>query len=66
MSHIPPDSALHRLADNEICIIVFQDGRKAEALWSVQRRGFHYLEGELARFVSHDEVYEWWPDSVKY
>lgn len=66
MTYLPPDSALHRLAHEELCFIVLHDGRRYEAIWSANNKGFYYRDGGQPHFVSHDEIYEWWPASVRF
>jgi hypothetical protein len=63
---IPPDSALSRLRDGELCWIVLRDSKPTEAVWSAKRSGFFYNAGGEPAFVNHAEVAEWWPANKKF
>jgi hypothetical protein len=58
--------ALSRLQPEEICTIVLHDGTKRDAAWSPNDHRFAFCDGLGEGSVSHDEVYEWWPASVRF
>lgn len=57
-------SALDRLADTEICIVILHDGRKFEAEWDLAKRRFNFRDGSGS--ISPVEVYEWMLAGVKF
>lgn len=54
------DSALTRLPDGELCIVVLHDGAQREAFWSVAVRRFFFTSEPLGA-VSLEDIDEWWP-----
>lgn len=60
----PPESALHRLQHEELCIVEI-DGKEHEATWSAKNYRF-YLRGVGGRSVHHSEVESWRPAAVKF
>lgn len=65
MSHISPESALHRLKHGELCIVVLHDSTQREAEWNPDNARFYFTSAPPGS-VSAAEVYEWWPASVKF
>lgn len=61
-----PDSALDRLAPDEICTIVLSDGTQRDAAWSPWNRGWSFCDGKGSGFIALAEVAEWWPASVAF
>ena len=61
----PPESALHRLRHEELCIITV-DGQEHEATWSANIFRFYFRIGGDARTVGWADVEEWRPASVKF
>lgn len=57
------DSALSRLPDGELCIVVLHDGEQRETFWSVAVRRFFFTSEPLGA-VSLDDIDEWWPVST--
>jgi hypothetical protein len=56
----PPESALHRLKHEELCIITL-DGKELEATWSANNFRF-YFKGDLGvHSISHVNVEQWRP-----
>jgi len=58
----PPESALHRLQNEELCIITV-DGKEYGATWSANVFRFYLRDG---RSVHHSEVEQWRPAGVKF
>jgi hypothetical protein len=58
-------SALSNLKDQEICTVVLHDDTRRDAAWNPGDRRFRFCDGLGEGSVSHDEVDEWWPASVK-
>lgn len=59
-------SALSNLKAQEICTIVLHDGTQRDAAWSPTDRRFVFCDGLRDGSVSHADVYEWWPASVRF
>lgn len=59
------DSALDRLRNGELCIIVFPDGTEREAQWIAANRWFRFTT-QPAGIARPEEVEEWWPASVRH
>lgn len=57
------DSALSRLEDGELCIVVLHDGKQRETFWSVAVRRFFFTSEPLGA-VSLEEIDEWWPANM--
>lgn len=66
MTYLTPESALHRLAHGELCIVVLQDGTQREASWHKENRWFRFCDGKGAGIAKPDEIEEWMPASVKF
>lgn len=58
-------SALHRLANEELCIITV-DGKEYEAEWSAKNFRFYFKGDAGVHSVSHTNVESWRPASVKF
>ena len=61
-----PESALRRLAHEELCIITLEDGAEYEATWSAKIFRFYFKDQSGGRSVSHVDVIAWRPAAVKF
>jgi hypothetical protein len=61
----PPESALHRLMHNELCIITLGD-REIEATWSANTYVFWFKDDGGVHEFCHTEVDGWRPAGIKY
>lgn len=59
----PPESALHRLGHEELCIITV-DGKEYEATWSAHNFRFFFRGDCGVHSVGHAGVEEWRPAGV--
>lgn len=60
-----PDSALHRLGHEELCIITV-DGKEYEAEWSAKNFRFYFKGDTGVSSVSHVNVESWRPAGVRF
>lgn len=60
MADFPFESALNRLRDGEICLVVLKNGSTREAFWSIAVQRFFFTSEPLGA-VSLDDIDEWWP-----
>jgi hypothetical protein len=60
-----PDSALHRLQHEELCVITV-DGKEYEATWSANNYRFYFRGDFGVSSVGHANVESWRPAGVKF